>query len=193
MPSITPSPSTGPNAAITAADENVSLSRNICWTSSCRYTMNIGSPSSCGSAPDISSRCTGSSRRSRASSVYGSRTSPEIASSKDPKSSRSSKSCSMSTPQSPQYFLAPYCAEPPAMPDASTRAAEEHARQAPSPSGPPSTATRRRASNPAWECPTRSETCDASLLPEEFGWSTTTSTHPVRHPGGETSRCPAAP
>ena len=83
MPSITPSPSTGPNAAMTADDENVSLSRSICWTSSWRYTMNIGSDSSCGSAPDVSSRCTGSSRRSRANSVYGSRTSPDIASSKD--------------------------------------------------------------------------------------------------------------
>src|SRR5271170_1531390 len=95
MPSITPSPNTGPNAAMTPDEENVSLSRSICWTSSCRYTMNIGSDSSCGSAPEVSSCWTGSSRRSRASSVYGSRTSPEIASSKEPKSSRSSKSCSM--------------------------------------------------------------------------------------------------
>ena len=36
---------------MTPADENVSLSRSICWTSSWRYTMNIGSDSSCGQRP----------------------------------------------------------------------------------------------------------------------------------------------
>src|SRR5215208_3335840 len=54
--------------------------------------MKIGLPSSPG-MPGISMRCTGSSRRSRASSVYGSRTSPDTKSSNSPKSSRSSKSC----------------------------------------------------------------------------------------------------
>ena len=35
MPSITPWPSTSPKIWITHVDENVSLSRNICWMSSC--------------------------------------------------------------------------------------------------------------------------------------------------------------
>src|SRR5687767_15570116 len=45
--------------------------------------------------PDTSSRCTGPLRRTSASPVYGSRTSPETASSKLPKSSRSSNSCNL--------------------------------------------------------------------------------------------------
>src|SRR5262245_37594410 len=45
--------------------------------------------------PDVSSRCTACMRRITASPVYGSRTSPETASSKLPKSSRSSNSCTL--------------------------------------------------------------------------------------------------
>ena len=58
MPSITPWPSTSPKIWITALDENVSLSRNICWMSSCRYTMKTGLPSSPGIA-DMSMRWIG--------------------------------------------------------------------------------------------------------------------------------------
>src|SRR4030095_650150 len=59
--------------------------------------MKTGLDSSCG-IPEMSRRCTGDVRRARASSVYGSRTSPATASSKLPKSSRSSNSCNCGLP-----------------------------------------------------------------------------------------------
>src|SRR5882672_659354 len=94
MPSITPWPSTSPKIWITTLDEYVSLSRNIAWMSSCRYTMNTGLPSSPGIA-DMSIRWIGVSWRCLANSGYGSRTLPETTSSNAPKSSRSSNRSDM--------------------------------------------------------------------------------------------------
>ncbi len=67
MPSITPWPSTSPKIWITTLDEYVSLSRNIVWMSSCRYTMKTGLPSSPGIA-DMSIRWIGVSWRCLANS-----------------------------------------------------------------------------------------------------------------------------
>src|SRR6202043_471806 len=83
-----------PKIWITTLDEYVSLSRNIVWMSSCRYTVNTGFPSSPGIA-DMSIRWIGVSLRCLASSGYGSRTLPETTSSNAPKSSRSSNRSDM--------------------------------------------------------------------------------------------------